>query len=1005
MVLLAITTFAQQYRFRPYGAQQGFMSRGAETMAQDSSGFIWIGAHNGLFKFDGVKTISWNFSSIQGEKVLQVRVSDLLIDKKDKIWLATNVGLVALEPVTREISVYNDFTGNEGLLQNIKLNNLATDNQGNIYGVTDAGVFMKQSSDSVLRRISIAGLPEDQSFFRNSIDSDEKGDIYISLQNRIYRKLSTERKFSLFKEITETALKDISKIKAGKNTIWCGNFDHSVLMGVDKKTRTYSEYIIQKDESPEEPNSLVMSICEINDSTVWTGSYIGYGNSGNSGGVSVIHLRSRKVDRIFANGAIRPAGLRNGYVECIFQDRQGSIWVTGIDGIDQYHPAFNEFTIYQPTLSNDKYGIPPSGISDIEADDAGNIWIASKSNGLARINIKGEVEERIPIEKTHLDQSGFIFGVLACGPDGKLYISSTQYVYEVDTKLPNAFDRKHRIVKSGFHGGVTHMLVDNEKNLWIGTHLGGLYKVSPNGEEEHYCDNGDAIHRLPSGGVLGLEHSGDSILVSIGSSGVYILRKGLTPIESLSAKALQAKGWKKGKIREIKITPEWIFFGMKDLGLQYINRENGKLYSLTTNEGLLSNTITGIEIDFSGIVWIANDVGLQRFNPKSGELTSYTAQRTLPETGFFNGAHAISTNGTVYFANFGHLISITSSNKTTAIPLQLQLFSVKVNGHEILKGNKIDELPYDQNTIQFSFSSQNFLNPEDDQYEYFLEGFSSEWLPVESERMLIFTNLKGGSYNLKLKVSNSNLGKAAMAFPFYIKTAFYNTWWFRILIAIFIIGLIYLAYSFRIRQLTRLHQLRNEISSDLHDDIGSTLSSVYYSAELLQQQGEHHPELRNKIANNISTNTRELVERMRDIVWSIHPDNDALPEMVARMREYINRLDLSENLQVNFDCESHALKNIALNMKARRNLYLVFKEATNNAIKYSKGTSIQIQLKVNNNQLHLSVTDNGHGFDPDKVSAGNGLRTMKQRIEEIGGIYQITQLNPGTEIIAIVPAD
>jgi signal transduction histidine kinase len=252
---------------------------------------------------------------------------------------------------------------------------------------------------------------------------------------------------------------------------------------------------------------------------------------------------------------------------------------------------------------------------------------------------------------------------------------------------------------------------------------------------------------------------------------------------------------------------------------------------------------------------------------------------------------------------------------------------------------------------------------------------------------------------------NSNIGKASLTIPFFIKTAFYDTWWFKALVILFILFLIYIAYSFRIRQLTRVHQLRNEISSDLHDDIGSTLSSVYYSAELLQQQGENHPELRSKIANNISTNTRDLVERMRDIVWSIHPDNDALPEMAVRMREYIHRLDLPENLQIDFECETHELRNFSLNMKARRNLYLVFKEATNNAIKYSKATDIHIKLKVDREELHLTISDNGNGFDPDSVSGGNGLRTMKQRIEEIGGKYRITQLNPGTAISAIVGAD
>lgn len=993
---------AQQYRFRSYGAAQGFMSRGAESIAQDSSGFLWIGSSNGLFRFDGIKTKQWDFSAYSGFEGKQMRVSDIIVDTKDNIWLATSQGVLRMEPATRKVVPILHFLDVHGKKTETKILTLAVDHSGGAYGVGAEGAFRILPGDTIARQIRVAELPEDESFYRNVIDQDIDGTIYISKANRIYRKLPNEKSFTLFREITETAIKDISCLTIGHNTIWCGNFDHSILMGIDKSTRAYREFIIQKDESPDEPNSLVMSICEINDSTVWAGSYVGFGNTKTSGGVSVIHTNRSVTDRIFATGSVISSGLHNAYVECIYKDHQGSIWVGGIDGVDQYHSTFSDVTVYRPSPMPDEYGIPMSGISDVEADQEGNIWIASKSDGLARIDRSGKVVERIPVEKTHLDQTGFIFGVLACGHDGKLYISSTNAVYEVDTRLPNAFDRHHRIVKSELEGGVTHMLVDAKKNLWISTHMGGIYKIAPDGSEEHYSDEGDEMHLLPSGSVIGLDISGDSILAAIGGSGVIILREGRMPDYSISAEKLSSKGWQKCKVREIKITPQWIIFGTKENGVLYLDRSSGNVKSLTTSEGLLSNIITGIEIDKNGGVWIANGVGLQRFMPGTGKLISYTAQRTLPETGFFNGAHATSADGILYFGNFGHLISIHPDLKEVPLPLSLQLLSVKANGKEVWEGNQLRPLSYDENNIQISFTSQNFVNPADDHYEYYLEGFSKEWLPVESDRMLIFTNLPGGDYLLKLRVSNASSSTAELVIPIYIETAFYNTWWFRLMVIAVIAGLLYLAYRFRIRQLMKVHQLRNDISSDLHDDIGSTLSSVYYSAELLRQQGEAHPELRGKIVDNISTNTRDLVERMRDIVWSIHPEQDAMPEMAARMREYIHRLDLPEGMQIQFDAEASTLKNTEIDMRARRNLFLVFKEALNNAIKYSQASVIQVSLTVHGNKLQLLLLDNGKGFDPNHTIAGNGLRTMKQRMEETGGTLKIVPAHPGTSVTASI---
>lgn len=1002
-LLPVFTASAQQYRFRHYGPAQGFTSRGAESMAQDSSGFLWIGTSIGLFRFDGVQTQPWAFNSLSKEEFFNTKVVDIVIDNKDNVWLATTTYLLCLEPVTRKLRVIRHFTTTTGERIDVKFLTLAPDQQGGVYGISADGLFYIQAGDTTGKRIKVSDLDEEDGYYRNLIETDKDGTIYLSKGKRIYRKSPDANAFTLFREITETPLEDISRLTVGKNTIWCGNFDHSILMGIDKKSGAYSEYIIQKDESEEEPNSIIMSICEINDSIVWTGSYVGYGNTSSSGGLSVVNIRSHQVDRIFADAGLGADVFRNPYVEFIFKDRQGSVWAGGMDGIDQYHPTFSEVVVYRPSKMPEDFGIPPSGISDVEADPEGNIWIASKSDGLARINRNGKVEERIPVEKTHLDQSGFIFGVLACGYDGKLYISSTHHVYEVNTRLPNAFDRKHRIVKSELAGGVTHMLVDKKKNLWISTHMDGIYKITPDGKEEHYYDEGDELHQIPAGGVLGLDLSGDSVLASISTHGVYILREGMLPDVTLSAKVLASKGWQKSKVRELKISEHWIVFGTKEKGVQYLEKKTSKLYQLTEEEGLLSNIITGIEIDKYEKVWIANAVGLQRFDPVTRQLTSYTAMRTLPETGFFNGAHAISKEGILYFANFGHLISISPDRKDEIIPLHLRILSVKANGKEVFTGNNIPVLGYKENNLQISFSSQNFVNPGDDHYEYFLEGFSREWLPVEGGRMLIFTNLTGGEYLLRLRVKNISSGYAEIAIPFFIRTAFYNTWWFRLLVLVLIGLLLYVAYRFRIRQLTKVHQLRNDISRDLHDDIGSTLSSVYYSAELLRQQGQQHPELQGKIVDNISNNTRDLVERMRDIVWSIHPDQDAMPEMAARMREYINRLDLPEEMNIHFECDIHSLRSISLDMKSRRNVYLVFKEGINNAIKHCGGTTIKVTLKPDQHQLHLTIEDNGKGFDPGKFWSGNGLRTMKERIEETGGNYRIINRNPGTTISVTVP--
>jgi signal transduction histidine kinase len=202
----------------------------------------------------------------------------------------------------------------------------------------------------------------------------------------------------------------------------------------------------------------------------------------------------------------------------------------------------------------------------------------------------------------------------------------------------------------------------------------------------------------------------------------------------------------------------------------------------------------------------------------------------------------------------------------------------------------------------------------------------------------------------------------------------------------------------------KLQSLRTEISNDLHDDIGSTLSSVYYSAELLKLQGEQQTELRKRIIDNISTNTRELVDRMRDIVWSIHVDQNETESLAIRIREYINRFDLPEGIQLVFNGNINQFKGVELNMRVRRNVFLVFKEALNNAIKHSEATKIAVDLSIANHEMELQVVDNGKGIASSLTSEGNGLRTMKERMAEVGGKLTIhTMDGDGTKIRLVVP--
>jgi len=203
----------------------------------------------------------------------------------------------------------------------------------------------------------------------------------------------------------------------------------------------------------------------------------------------------------------------------------------------------------------------------------------------------------------------------------------------------------------------------------------------------------------------------------------------------------------------------------------------------------------------------------------------------------------------------------------------------------------------------------------------------------------------------------------------------------------------------RTRRLVEMERMRNTIARDLHDDIGSTLSSINIISQMALKEANGSASHFQRIAQHSST----MMESMSDIVWSINPNNDSLDQVISKMKEFVSEILDPIDISFSFSGEDN-LHAFPLDASLRKNLFLIFKEAINNAAKYSLATSIGIHFKKENNTLQLRIIDNGKGFDPSNQSSGNGLRNMKERTDNIQGKLDIrSSPNNGTEILVSLP--
>jgi signal transduction histidine kinase len=204
----------------------------------------------------------------------------------------------------------------------------------------------------------------------------------------------------------------------------------------------------------------------------------------------------------------------------------------------------------------------------------------------------------------------------------------------------------------------------------------------------------------------------------------------------------------------------------------------------------------------------------------------------------------------------------------------------------------------------------------------------------------------------------------------------------------------------RANRMIEMERMRNTIARDLHDDIGSTLSSINIMSQIaLQQNGNEGHQHLQKIANH----SARMMENMSDIVWSINPKHDSLEQLVTKMKEFASEILEPKEIDYKFSIGLTVL-NLKIDVEKRKNIFLIFKEAINNAAKYSEGNQVTVSLFHSTGILHLTIGDNGKGFDATHAKKGNGLRNMQDRAITIkGDLKRSSNPGEGTQIDLEVP--
>lgn len=693
-------------------------------------------------------------------------------------------------------------------------------------------------------------------------------------------------------------------------------------------------------------------------------------------------------------------------IYCIYKDRHHNIWLGTNDGVSVYKPGLQ--ITKQQFLHVDQGDLV---IHDLHVDEDKQIWIAT-SQGLYKKKEQG-------FEKKQLSWNGKTLRISRIYPlqknDWLLGTSFSLFRYKPSTNqlalLPGTKDDEvmngiiSSLIKDIIADTINNNLVfltapyghfisyyDYTNEKWLSRssspdNIVQKYDIKDNQISRFYkAWNGELWLATDKWGLVKWDKKGSfkyhindpDISSSISNNHVY-------------------------DIAEDSSMNLWI--STYGGGLNYFNTNTAQFTHITSS----GNLGEGIAVDKNNVVWMIANGHLETYQPLT-QTHQIIQLPDLEKKGGVNGQIYQDDAGNMYVTGTNYYIQFSpeSLRKSVQQPnVFFTNFSVfNQSKPELLQASLIKLRP-SQNYFSIEFAAPDYTDAPVE-YAYRLSGFDNRWIEAGSRNFVSYSNLPGGNYSFEVKARNTRgkWGEAKAVLQLKVIPPFWTQWWFYAMVALLVSTGIYLLYRYRLNEFKKRQLIRNKIAQDLHDNMGSTLSSIsVYSQVASIYHEKNKPDELKKMLEKIGLTSSDMIGEMSDIVWAIQPKNDSLHTMIQRMESFAKPLLQAKKIRFKFDYKLTD-QNAVLTMEKRKNFYLVYKEAVNNAVKYAGCSELIVQLAQTSNQLSLYISDNGSGFDQNAVMnhsnslSGNGLRNMQERAMAVGAEFQInTEKGKGTIVL------
>jgi streptogramin lyase/signal transduction histidine kinase len=460
-------------------------------------------------------------------------------------------------------------------------------------------------------------------------------------------------------------------------------------------------------------------------------------------------------------------------------------------------------------------------------------------------------------------------------------------------------------------------------------------------------------------------------------------------------------------IRALYLDPDGrLWIATDSRGLSRIDdpkADRPRFVTYTTANGLSSNQVWSVTSDQWGRIYAFTGRGLDRLDAATGRIKHYTTTDGLvgdiPTTAF-RDRHGALWFGT--YAGFSKLIPELDSHEAPP-PILISGLRIVGERHPLseLGETEVPEIRLGPNDdqVQIDFVGLSFETGEQLRYQYKLEGADADWSAPSDQRSVNYAQLSPGRYRFLVRAvtSEGTTSQSPASVSLTILPPIWQRWWFLASTAIAIYLVAYSMYRYRVVRLVELERVRTRIATDLHDDIGASLSRIAILSEVCKRQVDGAGQESVPLLSEIAESARAVVDSVRDTVWAINPRHDDLLGVVSRVRQFAS--GLLEPRRIRWDLRTApGLEKIRLDPDERRHLHLFFKEAVTNAVRHAECRSLSISLTAERHRLVAEVRDDGRGLEqpvPDVAeSGGHGFKNMEARAAHLRGRLSI-ESGPG----------